>query len=364
MKSSILYVLFLFIAPLVAHAFGTDYTLYHRQITEAENTIFIKNDPATGLKQFAKTFDSYDFVFVDDCIEAFELALYFKKEDLAIHFIKKAIANGFEPQLLNQLYWICGITQGVHKFDICQPFIKRHETKLQQYADSCYPAYLARLNKDLIAATWRRHVKEQLFKDPPEGLCLAQSPKKIEEEQHKAYTAVCDDNLRFMDSLARKGIYLGERNLGVYTLHLAGELHLPIIDNIRRSFLSQYHLPLNTYVPVQREDDYFDINPVYNMLFHNAKSYDTMVRYKDAAIKGGYMHPRELASLLYNGRRSPTKPSDMHLLPHDAALTGSRAEDALRAQYYLPSYACDSAKHAFAHEHGLMLCFGFRNGTR
>jgi hypothetical protein len=121
---------------------------------------------------------------------------------------------------------------------------------------------------------------------------------------------------------------------------------------------------LNTYVPVNREDAYFEQNPVYNMLFHNAKSYDTMVRYKDAAIKGGYMHPRELASLLYNRSFEAATAGDMRLIPHTSTQPSSRAEDALRAQYYLPSYACDSAKHAFAHEHELMLCFGFRNGTR
>lgn len=362
----ILYLLYLLIFPLATHAFETDYIQYHRQITEAENTIFIKNDPAAGLKQFAKTLNSYDFVFVDDCVEAFELALYFKKDDLAMQFIKKAIANGFEPQLFNQLWWLCGIKEGAHRFDFCQPFIKSHEATLQAYADSCYPGYLTRLNKDLMAATWRRHVKEQLFKTWP-GLKIGQPTRIDREKQEKAYNAVCDDNLRFMDSLAHNGIYLGERNMGIYTLRLARELRLPVIDNLRRAILSDYHFPLNTYLPVNTQEDYFEINPVFNMLFHNTKSFDAMVRYKDVAIKGGYMHPRELATLLYNGRnglKAPVTPGDMHLLPHDSVLSDHRAEDALRAQYYLPSYACDSAKHAFAHAHSLKLNFGFRNGTR
>ena len=349
----------------IAHASSNDYIQYHKSIIAAENEIFLKDNASAGLNLFKKTFTDYDFVFVDDCIEAFQLALYYKREDLATFFIKRAIDNGLELHLLDLLNCSCPcnfLADARRKVAIQQSYMATHGSTLQRYADSVYPRYLSRLDKHLIRAIWERHVKEQLFKNFHDGLILGETAGGAMAAQAKAYDAVCDDNLRFMDSLAKHGVYLGERNLGLYTLHLAEQLHLPTIDSIRLMYLSHYHLPLNTFVPINAEEDYFGINPVFNMLFHNKKSYDVVAVYSQEAIRQGYMHPREFATLLYNGRSGLKTAGDMHLIPHTPADPGSRAENTLREKYYLPSHECDSARHAFGHEHDLKLFFDSETG--
>lgn len=67
----------------------SDYRLYHKGIILAKEQIFIKKDIIEGLITFNNIFKQYDYVFVDDCIEAFQLAILYREENLALNFIKK-----------------------------------------------------------------------------------------------------------------------------------------------------------------------------------------------------------------------------------------------------------------------------------
>jgi len=338
-----------------------DYTAYHRAINKAEEEIFIRNDSIAGLKIFRKTFEEYDFVYVDDCIEAFQLALYFKRDDDAIIFIKKALDNGFELKLLDELIEPGSYTKygEFKKVTIHHEFIRRHGAEMEAYSASCYNKYLKRIDKDLFYALLRRHVREQLYKNYHAELGFSM------KDQLAMYYNICDDNLRFIDSLAAKNIFCGERNLGLYTDKLCESLHLPYktIQRLLESILQYYGLPRNTYVPIVTElDDYYGLGPVYNMLFHNPKSYITMAKYKDAAIKKGYMHPREYASLKYNvlGHND-----DLYLQPIMVnEVTDTKNLNERRSALLLTSYEIDLKKHQFEQSHHLQLLFGFRNGTR
>jgi hypothetical protein len=170
-----------------------------------------------------------------------------------------------------------------------------------------------------------------------------------------------------MDSLAAHGIYLGERNLGIYTSKLAHELKLPFgtEEDYAASTLKAYGCPKDAKIPFDTESDYFEIGPLYNMQFHNARSYDVLLKYRDDAVKKGYVHPREFASLRYNS--GPWRANrDMHLEPEDTTkkITDTKAMDEKRKSMLLPSYESDYAKHVFEHRNSLQLLFGFFYGTR
>jgi hypothetical protein len=349
----------------LAQAPAKDYTHYHRLVIDAEEAIFLKNNPASGLKLFKQAFDEYPFSYVDDCIEAFQLALHFKQEVYAMQFIKKALDNGFELHLLNalDLGCVCNHLEDMKK-RVCvhEEFIAKNKAQLEAYAVAQYPKFLKRIDKNLYERILKRHVKEQMFKNYIPALGA-----KNMREQDKEYEKVCDDNLRFIDSLAANKIYLGERNLGIYTHRLTRSLNLPFntIDDYLKALLAIYHVPLNTYVPIHIEQDYFDKDMLYNILFHNRKSYATLSLYKDEAIKKGYLHPREYASLRYNYNRQNIPDSiNLFLPPAQKPTIDIKTLNERRKRLLLPSYESDSAKHAFAHSHQLKFSFGFFGYSR
>lgn len=176
----------------------TDYNEYHKNIADAEYRIFVLNDSIKGLKEFKNTFDDYDFVFVDDCIEAFQLALYFKQEAYAMSFIKKALENGFELKLLEQLNM--GYTGDFRKVAIYKPFIEKNQKTLEAYAARHYPTHLKRIDKTLFEAILRRHVREQLFKNYHKGLTglVGVTREQDMKEQNEIYKTISDNNLRFI----------------------------------------------------------------------------------------------------------------------------------------------------------------------
>lgn len=355
-----------FLIPKNATAFNTNYNEYHRGIIVAEEAIFIKNNFQEGLDAFTVTFNQFDFVFVDDCIEAFQLALFFKRDDYAMVFIKKALMNGFELKLLDSLslftqsdFNTAGKYLTIHK-----DFIKKHKSYLEAYSRKCYGNYLKRIDKDLLVSINKRHVTEQLFKDNWEIII-----SKGEIDKNKTpYQLVCDDNLSFIDSLAKHHIFIGERLLGIYTNKLMASLEIITAStkNYREYLLTYYKLPANTHVSIVTESDYFGLNPTYNMLFHNKNTYPILLKYKNEAIKSGYWHPREFASLKFNVDRTTLNDSTNLYLEryYKVASINTREIDKERANLLLPSYEVDHQKNLFAIKNNLKLSFGFFNGTK
>lgn len=352
----------LFFQPMALNAKGLqDYTVYHKNIIAAEKAVFMENDPVKGLGIFKNTFSEYDFVFVDDCIEAFQLALVFKREKDALFFIKRALDNGFELQLLNDLSpgCICNLQRFRDTVSVIQPFVLQHLKELEIYSAYVYPQYLKRIDRNLLAAIIKRHVEEQFFKD--------------NWRDNKYFYKVNESNFNFIDSLAGKGIFLGERNLGVYTDKLAASLNLPFksINNYVSELLKSYKYPPDTKVPIStRRGDYYGPSPLYIILYHYTYAYNALLPYMDQAIRQGYWHPREIASLKVYGKKYVPKlynkgifrliPTALVCQPNVPVIELDKEREA----QYLPSYELDSLKHVFAHKYGLKLFFGFMQATR
>lgn len=348
--------------PLFAQQANVDYNRYHSEIIRAEREIFVKGDSIKGLQIFHKTFARYDFVFVDDCIEAFQLALVFKREDFAMRFIKKALDNGFELKFLDLLDQgcPCDFYNGRCKVNVSTEFMEIHREYLEQYAMDHYVSYIQRIDKNAVAHLLKRHVREQLFKNGHKELQTTDGGQQAE------YRRICDDNLRFIDSLAQAGIFTGERNLGIYTKKQMEHLHLPFktAENCLAWLLQFYGMPRSTDVPITDEYSYFEMGYLYNMLFHNVHSYEHLAKYKDEAIKKGYLHPREYASLKFNGRDRTDVELYLQPVKREPAQGAIAAVDTRRKALLLPDYETDKRKHEFAHKHGLQLFFGMFNATR
>lgn len=77
------------------------------------------------------------------------------------------------------------------------------------------------------------------------------------------------------------------------------DIGLPTIKELADSIISKFKFnsTLNR-VPYVTDVDYFEINPVFNILYHNPQSFDKLKPFAEKAISLGYLHPREYALLL------------------------------------------------------------------
>lgn len=353
-------VLLLYNTAVLSQVVSKDYTVYHKSFIEAEKKIFINEDSIGGLKIFKETLSNYDFAFVDDCLEAFQLALVFKQDDYAMFFIKKAIDNGLELECLDSISTACVCNyynDYKDRLTIHKAFIYKHEKYLYDYYKEQYRKYASRIDKKLLISIIVRHVNEQLYKNYHTEVSTSENDQKI------FYKQISDDNLRFIDSLARHGIFLGERNIGIYSEKLLNELDLKNYTtiNVKNRLLKDANLPYNTYVPVNTDYD-LGKGLVYTIWYHNNNSYSILLPYTKEAIKQGYYHPRELISLkLYNGKYNF---SQLALTPSSKKLGNVHEINKIREENLLPPYEVDYYKHLFMHKHKLFLFFGMFNSTR
>ena len=339
-----------------------NYQQYHLSVIEAESQIFIEKDSIGGLKKMDSIFKEYEFVFMDDCIEAFQLALVFGREDFAMNFIKKAIENGFEINKLSLLKNTClpCTTDEImnSKTTIYIPFIEKHKIDLNKYADSTYNTFIDRINRDLFIKLMIRHFKEQLYKNGHSELGYTY------EKQQVIYKSISNDNLHFIDSLYNINIFLGEKNLGIYSRKLAQKLKFPndSIDGYADNYFKKLNIPkLN--VPYINDKDYFFGNPITVICYHNIQSSKLLEKHWEKAISEGYMHPREFAINLGNSNKNQLLES-LHLSNFDKTINNIEEVNKLRKQYLLPSIEIDREKHKFEKKYHIQLFFGLFGNSR
>src|SRR5690606_16790858 len=134
----------------------------------AEERLFLENKPQIALDSFKKIFDKYKFVFVDDCLEAFQLALLYNEEEYAMQFMEKALENGFELSLLYNLHQGCPCNfykNHEKRVNIYDDFLNKSRRRLEAYEKKSYPNYIKRINRDLVGQVINRYVQMQFYKD-------------------------------------------------------------------------------------------------------------------------------------------------------------------------------------------------------
>lgn len=347
----------------LAQTGNSNYFTYHADIIRAEEKIFLHGKAADGLSLFKKTFDQFDFAFIDDCIEAFQLALHFEKEEYAMAFIKKAIKNGFDIQFLGllNLGCVCNTYKDYRKpVEVYEPFIRKNRDELLAFQEKCKPKYLSRIDKDLLLELMERFTMDELFKNPIPELGMTTN------EQKRAWRKITEENIRFIDSLAGLGIFIGERNLGLYSDQLMTDLGIPNMDSIQRKFKLKYKVPLSTDVPIISDLQMFQGQIDFVIQYHNPASYEILSKHKVKAVALGYWHPREFARLRkdYQNRQQINLDYYPYFEPTTREIKNADIINKIRQQHNMCSIELDNAKHEFAHKNNLHLYFGFFNGTK
>ncbi len=350
-----------------------DYKQYHLGVIKAEKFILLDGKPVKGLLVFDSVFQKYPFAFVDDCIEAFQLALLYEQNDLAMKFIKKAMDNGFRLELLKHLKCDClhsSVLKKNLRVHIFDSFVDSNLAELQQYEQDTFYQFVSRINKKLLKEIIRRHIIEQTYKNLGSKLAIG-----IKKSRNK-FISVNQNNLHFFEALWKNGIYFGEKNLGLMDNMLLKATDIEYLgDNgfLTDSLLASLGLVSETYIPIITErDDYFGMSPVFTILFHNPKSFEILAPYKDEMIQMGFLHPREYAMLVVeqgSGRRRISidkmrLTNKMKLTNFGKKLSFTSEINKLRRAYLLPPYEVDYAKHLLVNKYCLKLNFGMFNGGR
>ena len=188
-----------------------NYNIYHQKIIRAEKAIFIDNKIDIGFQLFSESFSEFSFVFIDDCIEAFQLAAFYKRDTLALRYLKKAIDMGFSIRMVENLKIIIKNKDNSLEFKqvtVFDSLLKANHFALEGYESKVSISYSADIKK-IYKEVIERHIKEQAYKQFRRIIF----PNEIDPKN--SFKEANDSNMNYLLALFAKGVFLGEKNLGV-----------------------------------------------------------------------------------------------------------------------------------------------------
>ena len=275
--------------------------------------------------------------------------------------------NGFELDALKYLNPGCSCNFYKDSKDsvvIYKDFMRKNYAKLKKYETEAFNRYFKTLDKNLIIHLFKNHVMDELYKNYHEE--LKYGPAK----QKEVYQFVLNNNYKWLDSLIRNNIGIGDRNLGRYSSRMISALNIHQYDpeELSSFYIKKYRLQnKGRVIPIITINDYFSNSALYTTFYHDRKRYFELIReFQGLMIGGGYVHPREYAYLYYSQiSRGNFKGQNICLDPVAFQNCENSSEiNEIRNKFNLSSIELDKAKHTFAHKHSLHLFFGFLNATR
>jgi len=77
------------------------YADYHRMISTAEEYYFLENNADSAISYYQKSFETFDFVFARDAVNAFQIA--YREQQPLEYFLKTAMESGVTPAILSHI---------------------------------------------------------------------------------------------------------------------------------------------------------------------------------------------------------------------------------------------------------------------
>jgi hypothetical protein len=374
MKSFILSVVF-FVFGLNSYAQSImdtstklNYKTYYKKQEIADSLIFIASNYKDGFFIYKSLFNEFDFVWMEDCLRVFQVALIVKDAEMAMFSIKKAIENGLEIDkisLLN-LGCQCNYYKDYHKsIHIMDTFILLHQNELKQYYAKVRPIYLQKMDKEVLKQIVFNHVEDELFK------CDKNVMKHFNINFQQKWKEVLNKNYNLIDSFFKNNYFIGSKNLGYYSEKLMEELELDSfsIQNQKKNYYNQYDMKEDEIgrgyplIPTFSESEYFLGSPLYITFYHDIDHFQKLLKnYLNPLIELGFLHPREYVFLAVKANKLHINPC---IQPSEfEKFNEAKMTNLIRQKYYLPKIEIDIAKHKFAHNHKIQLYFGFLCTTR
>lgn len=241
------------------------YEVYHKLISTAEEYYFLENNVDSALACYQRCFESFDFVFARDAVNALQIA--HKENEPCDVFLITAFKAGVTPAVLASI-------------PALTPFIEDSLPKLKLMHDyALYRShYLERINVNCLNTTYRLGLIDQITK-----------------YQNKVQTPQ-------LFKMALEYGLPGERNCGLEDWNIHAELDgraadfLSLRDSISQKFgmsLGYYKLEstsLMTHIPVV-------------IMLHDYCTFKDYEKDLHEAWLGGFIHPREIGNIYDNSLR-------------------------------------------------------------
>lgn len=255
----------LFISLLVKSelGIGQSYVEYHRMISAAEEYYFLENNVDSSLSYYQSCFESFDFVFARDAVNAFQIA--FRENRSIEYFLKISFESGVTPSVLSSIPALSDFTNdSLPKLDVMQDYalFRSH--------------YLDRIDVECLNETYRLGIIDQITKSI--------------EGKHETDA---------LFKLALRYGLPGERNCGIEDSEIHQELGNRATNFLRlRDSISDARGKNMRYYSLNNNSLSMHV-PLVIML-HNDCTYKYYEKALREAYLGGFIHPREIGCIYDN----------------------------------------------------------------
>lgn len=242
---------------------GQSYDEYHRMISAAEEYYFIENNVDSSLVYYQSCFETFDFVFARDAVNAFQIAY---RENRSIeYFLKISFESGVTPSVLSSIPALSDFAKdSLPKLDVMQDYALFRSR------------YLDRIDVECLNKTYRLGLMDQLTKS--------------HEGNHK---------IDALFKLAMTYGLPGERNCGVEDSEIHQELGRGAANFLRlRDSISEARGKSIRYYSLNNNSLTMHV-PLVIML-HNDCTYKYYEKALREAFLGGFIHPREIGCIYDN----------------------------------------------------------------
>ena len=248
------------------------YEEYHREISTAEEFYFLKNNVDSSLHYYQYGFESFDFIFAKDAVNALQIAY---REGRSIdYFLKRAMQSGVTPSILENIPALSNFV----KDSLPQLSVMRDYDLHRSH-------YLDRINVECLNKIYKLGIKDQIDKN-----------KKGKRQNYN------ENTLDLLFDLALKYGLPGEKNCGIEDskinkelgkgaedfLHLRDSISAIYGVNIR--YFKLYPNSLGMHLPIV-------------IMLHNYCTYKDHQKALHEAYLEGFIHPREIGNIYDNAFR-------------------------------------------------------------
>jgi hypothetical protein len=323
-----------------------DYLHYHECIRGIENDFFQNGDTSKGiLARYLDLFEDYDFLYLQDCYTAMQLAIFLHDESHFMKFMEKATKNGLNKSNLSHFQYI-----------VASSYYRKNEKAIDSIITENRPFYLSRINKDLLTEVVKLYGLDQAQKN-----CL---PKESMVNCNSRYKEAYKITLKKMLDLIREYGIPSDRQIGVDQDDLLTELGV-----YHKSLMHSYDLYKDYYnitsSQYHLEDRVAASTLLIPLMWHGNCSWLALKPFLKEQLKKGNIHPRDIAIIKDEDFRSlnickVTKDSLYFNIGNEQLLKLSTPTiDSNRARNFICSMESDSVKLVYEHKYHMILRYGF-----
>lgn len=245
---------------------GQSYEGYHQLILRAENYYFLDNNVDSSLVYYQRCFETFDFVFARDAVNAFQIA--YKEQRPIEYFLKIAFESGVSPSILSSIRALSEFTKdSLPKLEVMHDY------------DLYRSRYLSRINVKCLNQIYRLGIRDQYTKYFP--------------GRHETGP---------LFKLALEYGFPGEKNCGIAELGIHEELGRGAEDFLHlRDSISKGEVRSIRYYSLHKNSLLMHI-PIVIML-HDYCTYKYFEKDLRQAYLEGFIHPREVGLIYDNAFR-------------------------------------------------------------